>query len=115
MHEEVFHVEDTTPEVPARTTAAPAHGRVTARLDGRSGTWPVQDGESLLDAVLRGRADAPYACKGGVCGTCRAFLVTGEVRMERNFALEEEETEAGFVLACQSHAVSEEVEIDFDR
>ncbi|MFD8026341.1 2Fe-2S iron-sulfur cluster-binding protein [Streptomyces lavendulae] len=115
VHEEVFHVEDTTPAVPAPTSAAPAHGRVTARLDGRSGTWPVQEGESLLDAVLRGRADAPYACKGGVCGTCRAFLVTGEVRMERNFALEEEETEAGFVLACQSHAVSEEVEIDFDR
>ncbi|MFB0625847.1 2Fe-2S iron-sulfur cluster-binding protein [Streptomyces sp. AB3(2024)] len=115
VHEEVFHVEDTAPAAAAPTTAAPAHGRVTARLDGRSGTWPVQDGESLLDAVLRGRADAPYACKGGVCGTCRAFLVTGEVRMDRNFALEEEETEAGFVLACQSHAVSEEVEIDFDR
>ncbi|MFE2480159.1 2Fe-2S iron-sulfur cluster-binding protein [Streptomyces sp. NPDC001194] len=112
IHEEIFHVEDTAAPAPA---AAPSHVRVTARLDGRSGTWPVQDGESLLDAVLRNRADAPYACKGGVCGTCRAFLVTGEVRMERNFALESEETEAGFVLACQSHAVTEEVEIDFDR
>ncbi|MFI6147082.1 2Fe-2S iron-sulfur cluster-binding protein [Streptomyces sp. NPDC051109] len=112
IHEEVFHVEDTAAPSPA---AAPSHVRVTARLDGRSGTWPVQDGESLLDAVLRNRADAPYACKGGVCGTCRAFLVTGEVRMDRNFALESEETEAGFVLACQSHAVTEEVEIDFDR
>ncbi|MFE2548676.1 2Fe-2S iron-sulfur cluster-binding protein [Streptomyces sp. NPDC059355] len=112
IHEEIFHVEDTAAPAPA---AAPSHVRVTARLDGRSGTWPVQDGESLLDAVLRNRADAPYACKGGVCGTCRAFLVTGEVRMDRNFALESEETEAGFVLACQSHAVTEEVEIDFDR
>ncbi|TDU77143.1 2Fe-2S iron-sulfur cluster-binding protein [Streptomyces sp. KS 21] len=112
IHEEIFHVEDTAPPAPA---AVPAHVRVTARLDGRSGTWPVRDGESLLDAVLRNRADAPYACKGGVCGTCRAFLVTGEVRMDRNFALEAEETEAGFVLACQSHAVTEEVEIDFDR
>ncbi|MFK0047002.1 2Fe-2S iron-sulfur cluster-binding protein [Streptomyces sp. NPDC090741] len=112
IHEEIFHVEDTSAPAPA---AAPSHVRVTARLDGRSGTWPVQDGESLLDAVLRNRADAPYACKGGVCGTCRAFLVTGEVRMDRNFALESEETEAGFVLACQSHAVTEEVEIDFDR
>ncbi|MGW6877721.1 2Fe-2S iron-sulfur cluster-binding protein [Streptomyces xanthophaeus] len=115
VHEEVFHVEDTAPPVRAAATAAATHGRVTARLDGRSGTWPVQDGESLLDAVLRNRADAPYACKGGVCGTCRAFLVTGEVRMDRNFALEAEETEAGFVLACQSHPVTEEVEIDFDR
>ncbi|MFE2876714.1 2Fe-2S iron-sulfur cluster-binding protein [Streptomyces roseus] len=112
IHEEIFHVEDSAAPAPA---AAPAHVRVTARLDGRSGTWPVQDGESLLDAVLRNRADAPYACKGGVCGTCRAFLVTGEVRMDRNFALESEETEAGFVLACQSHAVTGEVEIDFDR
>ncbi|MFD6113455.1 1,2-phenylacetyl-CoA epoxidase subunit PaaE [Streptomyces yangpuensis] len=116
VHEEIFHVEDTTP-APVRTaaSAAAAQGRVTARLDGRSGTWPVQDGESLLDAVLRNRADAPYACKGGVCGTCRAFVVSGEVRMDRNFALEAEETDAGFVLACQSHPVTEEVEIDFDR
>ncbi|MCX4779668.1 2Fe-2S iron-sulfur cluster-binding protein [Streptomyces sp. NBC_01264] len=115
VHEEVFHVEDSAPR-PAPTASADAtRGRVTARLDGRSGTWPVRDGESLLDAVLRARADAPYACKGGVCGTCRAFVVSGEVRMERNFALEEKETEAGFVLACQSHPVSEDVEIDFDR
>ncbi|MFJ6720840.1 MULTISPECIES: 2Fe-2S iron-sulfur cluster-binding protein [unclassified Streptomyces] len=121
VHEEIFHVEDTAPQDTAPQTggrapsAAASRGRVTARLDGRSGTWPVQEGESLLDAVLRNRADAPYACKGGVCGTCRAFLVSGEVRMDRNFALEAEETEAGFVLACQSHAVTEEVEIDFDR
>ncbi|MFG2998165.1 2Fe-2S iron-sulfur cluster-binding protein [Streptomyces sp. NPDC048340] len=115
IHEEIFHVEDTAAPAPAPTSATAAHGRVTARLDGRSGTWAVRDGESLLDAVLRNRADAPYACKGGVCGTCRAFLVTGEVRMDRNFALESDETEAGFVLACQSHPVTEEVEIDFDR
>ncbi len=88
---------------------------MTARLDGRGGTWPVQAGESLLDTVLRNRPDAPYACKGGVCGTCRAFLVSGEVRMDRNFALESEETEAGYVLACQSHPVTEKVELDFDR
>ncbi|MFD9356721.1 2Fe-2S iron-sulfur cluster-binding protein [Streptomyces sp. NPDC060031] len=115
IHEEIFHVEDTAAPAPAPTSAAAEHGRVTARLDGRSGTWAVREGESLLDAVLRNRADAPYACKGGVCGTCRAFLVTGEVRMDRNFALESEETEAGFVLACQSHPVTEDVEIDFDR
>ncbi|MFF4208809.1 2Fe-2S iron-sulfur cluster-binding protein [Streptomyces sp. NPDC001796] len=113
IHEEIFHVDEgavTTPSAPA-----PAHSRVTARLDGRGGTWPVHDGESLLEAVLRNRPDAPYACKGGVCGTCRAFLVSGEVRMDRNFALEPEETEAGYVLACQSHPVTETVELDFDR
>ncbi len=69
----------------------------------------------LLETVLRNRADAPYACKGGVCGTCRAHLVAGEVRMDRNFALEQEELDAGYVLACQSHPVTEKVELDFDR
>ncbi|MHC3470214.1 2Fe-2S iron-sulfur cluster-binding protein [Streptomyces sp. 7R007] len=112
IHEEIFHVD---PVAPAASTPAPAHSTVTARLDGRGGTWPVREGESLLEAVLRNRPDAPYACKGGVCGTCRAFLVAGEVRMDRNFALEREETEAGYVLACQSHPVTEKVELDFDR
>ncbi|MFE4051451.1 1,2-phenylacetyl-CoA epoxidase subunit PaaE [Streptomyces sp. YIM B13518] len=113
IHQEIFHVDAGTTTV--ATAPAPANGTVTARLDGRGGTWPVQDGESLLDTVLRNRPDAPYACKGGVCGTCRAFLVSGEVRMDRNFALESEETEAGYVLACQSHPVTERVELDFDR
>ncbi|WP_339130483.1 1,2-phenylacetyl-CoA epoxidase subunit PaaE [Streptomyces sp. f51] len=113
VHQEIFHVDATT--TAPSTVPAPAHSTVTARLDGRGGTWPVQDGESLLDAVLRNRPDAPYACKGGVCGTCRAFLVSGEVRMDRNFALEPEETDAGYVLACQSHPATEKVELDFDR
>ncbi|MFD7765840.1 1,2-phenylacetyl-CoA epoxidase subunit PaaE [Streptomyces sp. NPDC059787] len=113
VHQEIFHVDAGTTTV--ATAPALAHSTVTARLDGRGGTWPVQDGESLLDTVLRNRSDAPYACKGGVCGTCRAFLVSGEVRMDRNFALESEETEAGYVLACQSHPVTERVELDFDR
>lgn len=114
IHEEIFHVDDagvpTTPSAPA-----PAHSTVTATLDGRSGTWPVLEGETLLETVLRNRADAPYACKGGVCGTCRAFCVSGEVRMDRNFALEPEETEAGYVLACQSRPATDTVELDFDR
>ncbi|WP_432157207.1 2Fe-2S iron-sulfur cluster-binding protein [Streptomyces sp. bgisy153] len=112
IHEEIFHVDLVAPTT---TAAAPTHSTVTARLDGRAGSWPVRDGESLLETVLRNRPDAPYACKGGVCGTCRAFLVTGEVRMDRNFALEPEETDAGYVLACQSHPLTEKVEVDFDR
>ncbi|MER7489083.1 1,2-phenylacetyl-CoA epoxidase subunit PaaE [Streptomyces sp. NPDC126497] len=113
IHQEIFHVDAGPAAVP--TAPAPAHSAVTARLDGRGGTWAVQEGESLLDTVLRNRPDAPYACKGGVCGTCRAFLVSGEVRMDRNYALESEETAAGYVLACQSHPVTERVELDFDR
>ncbi|MEV4975287.1 2Fe-2S iron-sulfur cluster-binding protein [Streptomyces scopuliridis] len=119
IHQEIFHVDDTvamTTAAPGPAAApAPAHSTLTATLHGRSGNWPVRDGDSLLETVLRSRADAPYACKGGVCGTCRAFLVSGEVRMDRNFALEPEETEAGYVLACQSHPATAEVELDFDR
>ncbi|MEW2388631.1 2Fe-2S iron-sulfur cluster-binding protein [Streptomyces venezuelae] len=116
VHEEIFHVDDGgATVVAAPSTPALAHSTVTATLDGRSGTWPVQAGETLLETVLRNRADAPYACKGGVCGTCRAFCVSGEVRMDRNFALEPEETEAGYVLACQSRPATDTVELDFDR
>ncbi|GAA3393561.1 2Fe-2S iron-sulfur cluster-binding protein [Streptomyces roseoviridis] len=115
IHQEIFHVDDGSAPAPAQTADAPAHATLTATLHGRSGNWPVQRGETLLETVLRARADAPYACKGGVCGTCRAFLVSGEVRMDRNFALEPEETDAGYVLACQSHPATPEVELDFDR
>ncbi|MFI6640508.1 2Fe-2S iron-sulfur cluster-binding protein [Streptomyces sp. NPDC050504] len=116
VHQEIFHVEDGTAAVSDRQAAAvPAGAVLTATLDGRSGNWPVQEGESLLETVLRARSDAPYACKGGVCGTCRAFVVSGEVRMDRNFALEPEETDAGYVLACQSRPATPEVELDFDR
>ncbi|MCX5532565.1 phenylacetate-CoA oxygenase/reductase subunit PaaK [Streptomyces sp. NBC_00006] len=115
VHEEIFHVDDGGQDRDRVAAPTPAHSTVTAQLDGRSGSWPVQDGESLLEAVLRNRPDAPYACKGGVCGTCRAFLVSGSIRMDRNFALEAEETEAGYVLACQSHPTTEKVELDFDR
>jgi ring-1,2-phenylacetyl-CoA epoxidase subunit PaaE len=114
IHQEIFHVADGAPAAPV-PDSEPAHSSVTATLDGRSGNWPVQQGESLLETVLRNRSDAPYACKGGVCGTCRAFLISGEVRMDRNFALEQEEVEAGYVLACQSHPATEQVELDFDR
>lgn len=115
IHEEIFHVDDGTGTVTSSPVTTPTSSTLTATLDGRSGKWPVVDGESLLETVLRSRADAPYACKGGVCGTCRAFLVSGEVRMDRNYALEPEETEAGYVLACQSHPATPEVELDFDR
>ncbi|MFJ8931743.1 1,2-phenylacetyl-CoA epoxidase subunit PaaE [Streptomyces sp. NPDC102364] len=115
VHEEIFHVDDGGQARDRVAAPTPAHSTVTAQLDGRSGSWAVEDGESVLETVLRNRPDAPYACKGGVCGTCRAFLVSGSVRMDRNFALEAEETEAGYVLACQSHPTTEKVELDFDR
>jgi ring-1,2-phenylacetyl-CoA epoxidase subunit PaaE len=68
----------------------------------------------ILDAAQLVRSDLPFACKGGVCGTCRAKLVSGEVRMRRNFALEPDEVDAGFVLTCQSLPVTEAVVVDYD-
>ncbi|WNI16703.1 2Fe-2S iron-sulfur cluster-binding protein [Actinacidiphila sp. ITFR-21] len=113
VHQEIFHVDE-VPAGPAAAGPTSGGGTVRVTLDGRGGSWPSAGGESVLETVLRNRSDAPYACKGGVCGTCRAKLVSGEVRMDRNFALEPEETEAGYVLACQSHPVTPVVEVDFD-
>ena len=113
VHQEIFHVDE-VPVSPSAGAAIPEGATVKATLDGRAGSWPSQGGESLLETVLRNRSDAPYACKGGVCGTCRTKLLSGEVRMDRNFALEPEETDAGYVLACQSHPVTPVVEVDFD-
>jgi ring-1,2-phenylacetyl-CoA epoxidase subunit PaaE len=68
----------------------------------------------VLDAAQAARADLPYACKGGVCGTCRAKLVAGEVHMRRNYALEGAELADGYVLTCQSLPVSKELALDYD-
>ncbi len=89
--------------------------KVTIRLDGASFDFDLAyDGEAILDAANRRGADLPYACKGGVCCTCRARLKEGKVEMEVNYALEADELAAGFILACQSHPRSEKVVIDFD-
>ena len=72
------------------------------------------DEETILDATLRSRPDAPFSCTGGICGTCRARVVSGEVRMDRNYALEPDEVERGIVLACQAHPVSDAVTLDYD-
>lgn len=89
--------------------------RVTIRLDGISFDFDLGfDGISILDAALQQGADLPYACKGGVCCTCRAKLVEGEVDMEMNYGLEPDEIEKGFILTCQSHPRTEKVVVDFD-
>ncbi|RJK96143.1 phenylacetate-CoA oxygenase/reductase subunit PaaK [Vallicoccus soli] len=118
VHHELFHVAGAGPATRRERSDAPAGARstVTAVLDGRSTTLELaEEGEPVLDAVLRVRADAPFACRGGVCGTCRARVVEGTVRMERSYALEESEAAAGYVLTCQSHPTSERVVVDFDQ
>jgi ring-1,2-phenylacetyl-CoA epoxidase subunit PaaE len=89
--------------------------KVTIRLDGVSFDFDLAyDGEAILDAALREGADLPFACKGGVCCTCRARLKEGEVEMDVNYALEADELAAGFILSCQSHPRTDRVVIDFD-
>lgn len=73
-----------------------------------------QEGESVLDAALRHNADLPFACKGGVCCTCRAKIIEGEVEMKVNYALEEEEVADGYVLTCQSVPKTQKILVDFD-
>ncbi len=92
-----------------------AKSKITIKLDGRSMSMDLAyKGDSILDAALKQGADLPFACKGGVCCTCRAKLVEGKVHMDVNYALEKEEVEQGFILTCQSHPLTEEVVIDFD-
>jgi ring-1,2-phenylacetyl-CoA epoxidase subunit PaaE len=89
--------------------------KITVKLDGSAFDFDLGfEGESILDAALKQGADLPFACKGGVCCTCRAKLVEGEVDMDVNYALEQEEIERGFILTCQSHPRTERVVVDFD-
>ncbi|MCW2503928.1 MAG: phenylacetate-CoA oxygenase/reductase, PaaK subunit, partial [Actinomycetia bacterium] len=88
--------------------------KVLVRLDGRESLVDVSPGERILDAALRIRPELPFACKGGVCSTSRARVTDGEVRMDRNYALEPSELAAGYVLTCQSHPVTAELTVDYD-
>jgi ring-1,2-phenylacetyl-CoA epoxidase subunit PaaE len=116
IHQELFYVEDVAPP-PARHEEPGVEGpsaEVTVVLDGRSTQVVLPQGTAILDGAQRVRPDLPFACKGGVCGTCRAKLTDGKVEMRRNFALEPSELAAGFVLTCQSLPVSPRVTVDYD-
>jgi len=90
--------------------------QVTVIVDGDEFNFDLEmGGDSILDAAMERGADLPFACKGGVCCTCRAKLVEGKVNMETNYSLEEDEVEAGFILTCQSHPLTERIVVDFDE
>ena len=116
IHRELFWVDELPPEVVREDDTRPdgPASEVTVLLDGRATTVTVAEGDTVLEGAQRSRPDLPFACKGGVCGTCRGRVVEGEVRMRRNFALEPREVAAGFVLTCQSTPVTEKVIVDFD-
>jgi ring-1,2-phenylacetyl-CoA epoxidase subunit PaaE len=102
----------------AATASAPKDlqkSQVMIRLDGISHEFQLPfNGDSVLDAAIKQGADLPYACRAGVCASCRAKLLEGQVTMDQNYALADEELEDGFILTCQSHPASPRVVIDFD-
>ncbi|MER6298326.1 1,2-phenylacetyl-CoA epoxidase subunit PaaE [Kitasatospora sp. NPDC001539] len=124
VHQELFHAED-EPLAERDEDGEGADGdalggsgersEVTVVLDGRGSTLTLPRDRSILDGAQRSRPDLPFACKGGVCGTCRALVTEGEVDMRRNFALEEKELAAGYVLTCQARPVTDRVTVDYDR
>ncbi len=116
VHTELFHA-DPAPRAPVAALVDGTDGaaQVTIRLDGRASDFPLRpDGPPVLEAALDVRSDLPFACKGGVCGTCRAKLVEGTVQMDANYALEPDEVERGYVLTCQSHPTAAKVVLDYD-
>jgi ring-1,2-phenylacetyl-CoA epoxidase subunit PaaE len=90
--------------------------KITVKLDGRSFDFDLSldSDTSILDAALKQGADLPFACKGGVCCTCKAKLIEGEVSMDVHWGLEDEEVEMGYILTCQSHPKTERVVVDYD-
>ncbi len=89
---------------------------VTVIMDGAARQYTLEKSkENILDAALKQGIELPYSCKGGVCSTCRAKLIEGEVDMDVNFALEDYEIARGFILCCQSYPVTDKVVVDFDQ
>jgi ring-1,2-phenylacetyl-CoA epoxidase subunit PaaE len=115
IHRELFWVDEPPPEPDRAERAADGpSSEVTVILDGRSTTVSVPESATVLEGAQRARPDLPFACKGGVCGTCRGRVLEGEVTMRRNFALEPAELAAGFVLTCQSTPVTSKVVVTYD-
>jgi ring-1,2-phenylacetyl-CoA epoxidase subunit PaaE len=115
VHRELFWVGSDPPAQVVHDDAAVSGGAaVTVVLDGRSSTFTLPPGTSVLDGAQGVRPDLPFACKGGVCGTCRAKLTHGQAVMRRNYALEDYEVEAGYVLTCQALPGTDEITVDYD-
>jgi ring-1,2-phenylacetyl-CoA epoxidase subunit PaaE len=94
---------------------APPKALASLIIDGKRREVPVADGEAILDAALRAGMDLPFACKGGMCSTCRAKLIEGEAQMDVNYSLEPWELDAGFILTCQARPTTDRVVVDYDH
>ena len=93
-----------------------ANAQIEVIVDGDSHHFELaENGDTILDAAIAIDADVPFACKGGVCCACKAKVMEGSVKMDVNYALDEDEVEEGYILTCQSHPASDKVVIDFDE
>ena len=120
--EEKIHVERFVSEFGGKprprkviVSGAPPKAMAALIIDGKRREVPVAEGEAILDAALRAGMDLPFACKGGMCSTCRAKLVEGEAQMEVNYSLEPWELKAGYILTCQAKPCSDKVVVDYDH
>lgn len=115
IHFELFYVDAPPPDLVRQEAVVEGDtSEVTVVLDGRTTTTSMSRAQSILDGAAATRNDLPFACKGGVCGTCRALVTHGETDMRRNYALGDDEVERGFVLTCQTFPVGDDVTVDFD-
>lgn len=115
IHFELFHSGAAKTAKPTIDLGDQLATNVTVVMDDDSVSFPLDsNGMTILDAAYKAGSDVPYACKGGVCCTCKAKVLKGTVRMDLNYALTPEEVEAGYILTCQAHPTSEEVLVSFD-
>jgi ring-1,2-phenylacetyl-CoA epoxidase subunit PaaE len=121
VHTERFASAHASKKIAAPAISADSQGQnvyafaLEVVLDGKGHSFGMQADDNVLDTALNGGLDLPYACKGGVCCTCRAKVLEGQVRMEKNFTLEQWEIDKGFVLTCQAHCVSAKVVVSYDE
>ena len=115
IHTERFNT-GTAPKASTQQIESRTEEKVNIILDGRELIIEVsKQDDSILDAALRAGADLPYACKGGVCATCKCKVLQGEVEMAINYSLEEEEIQKGYVLSCQARPTTQNVRLSFDE
>lgn len=117
IHFELFHASPIAPKNQAsKVVESSIDSKIEIIMDGEiTNFYLSSNGPSILDAAYKAGADAPYACKGGVCCTCKAKVLRGEVSMDVNYALTPEEVEEGYVLTCQAHPKSKDILISFDN
>jgi ring-1,2-phenylacetyl-CoA epoxidase subunit PaaE len=118
IHADPYPTSGAAPQDTSAPAAAPAAGtsEVAVIMDGRRRTFTMRtDTDTVLDAAAEAGIDLPFSCKAGVCSTCRTKLVSGKVELAQNYALEDWELEQGFILACQAHAKTPQLEITYDE